>query len=74
MSSVYDANSHPDCGDSGGQRGHSVPVAGALDGALTANKLLLGATEPIQLRFVLHTELTFSRKDPGLGVRGGCGR
>lgn len=62
---------HPDCGYSGGQRGHSVSVAGAHDGAVRADKSLLGATEQVQLRLMLHTELTFTREDPGLGVGGG---
>lgn len=74
ISSVNDPYAHPDCGNSGGQRGHRVSVAGAHDGTVRADEFLLGATEPVQLRFMLHTELTFTREDPGLGVPGGRGR
>lgn len=66
-------HTHPDCGYSGGQRGHSVSVAGAHGGAVGADELLLGATEPVQLRLMLHAELTLSREDPGLGVGGRSG-
>lgn len=53
-------------------------MAGAHDGAVRADEFLLGAAEPVQLRLMLHAELTLPREDPGLGVGGGrsrrCGR
>lgn len=62
---------HPDSGDSGGQRGHGVSLAGAHGGAVGADEFLLGAAEPVQLGFVVYTQLTLNRVDPGLGVGGG---
>lgn len=74
MGPICDPHTHPDCGDSGDQGGHSVSVAGAHDGAVRADEFLLGTAEPVQLGLVLHTKLTFAREDPGLCVGGGRSR
>lgn len=48
-----------------------VTETGAFIRAVGANEFLFGATEPVQLRLVLHTQLAFPREEPGLGVGGG---
>lgn len=48
-----------------------MPLAGAHDGAVRADELLLGAAKPGKSGFMLHTELLFTRGVPGPDVDGG---
>lgn len=67
-------NTHPYSGHSVSQRGHGVALAGAHNSAVRTNHLLLRTTEPVELCLMLHTQITFTGEDPGLGIGGGRSR